>query len=271
MAAIDLRRLEDLLAGDPFVSRVVVLESTPSTNDEAHRLGAQGAREGTVVLADRQTAGRGRLGRSWHSPPGVGLYVSVLLRPGGPIEELTRWTIASAVAACEACREVSRCDVIVRWPNDLLASGRKVAGTLAELRSTGPLATDLVLGTGINVNHGPEDFPEELRERAISLRMASSGTPVDRELLAALYLRGLGRMSRALSRGDWQQVADAWASLAPDAHGRRVRVTPGVPVGARAFEGTTRGLDRMGGLLVERLAGTVVSVHLGESVVALEG
>ena len=271
MKLLDAQRLERLLADDPFARGLILLESTSSTNDEARRLAADGAPEGTVVSAEHQTAGRGRLARSWHSPPGVGLYVSVLFRPPSAVDEVTRWTVASAVAACEACRQAAACEVTVKWPNDLLVRGLKVAGILAEMRSTGGSPSDLVVGTGFNVNHGPEDFPPELRGRAISLRMARGGAPVDRESLASDYVRALGRMSAALVRGEWEPVVSAWMRLAPQAFGRPVRVFPGAPSGeGLPFEGTTRGLDRSGALLVERADGSIATVHLGESVMARE-
>ena len=271
MGAIDARRLQDLLAGERFVSRVLVLKSTRSTNDDALRLAAEGAPEGTVVIADSQAAGRGRLGRGWHSPPGAGLYLSVLFRPAAPVEDWTRWTIASSLAICDGCRSASGCDVLIKWPNDLLLSGRKVAGILAEAKTAHGLSQALVVGIGINANHEANDFPPEIRERAISLRIGRGGASVDRESVASCCLGELARVSAALAQGDWNAVRDAWARRAPGAHGRRVRVKPEGADGARAaFEGTTRGLDRTGALLVEREQGDVRAVHAAESVVFLE-
>lgn len=268
---LDGRRVRDLLAGERFVSHLVLLDQTASTNDEALRLAAQGAREGTVVIADAQSAGRGRLGRPWHSAAGAGLYLSVLLRPATPIEEWTRWTVASALAICEACRAVTGCDVVIEWPNDLLIAGRKVAGILCEARSGPAPAHALVVGVGINVNHLAADFPPELRERASSLRMACGGRPVDRECLAARALRELDQVSTALARGEWSRVRDSWTLRAPGARNRRVRVLQDRTAGPGAgFEGRTRGLDAAGALLVERESGDLVAVHAAGSVDFLE-
>ena len=269
MPPVDPRSLRRLLADDPFVRDVVVLETTRSTNDDALRLLDSGAPEGTVVVASCQTAGRGRLARRWHSAADVGLYVSVLLRPVGPIESLTRWTVASALAACAACRACSGAAIEIKWPNDLMFEGRKVAGTLAELRSSGGVATGLVVGTGFNVNHQPGDFPPDLREHAVSLRTAGGGELVSRESLAAHYVKRLGAVADLLARDGWIEVARAWLALAPAALGRRVLVVP-EPGGAQ-LAGTTAGLDRDGALLVERFDGSLLRVRTSGSVSDQEG
>lgn len=268
MPRIDLSRLRDRLNGVTFVRRLVVLERVESTNDEARRLAAEGAPAGTVVLAETQTAGRGRLGRTWYSPPADGLYLSVLLRPARPAGEMGRWSIMAAAAACLACREAGGSEIAVEWPNDVVWRGLKVAGTLVESRATGAVAGDLVIGTGFNVGQRAEQFPEELRGRAASLRMAGDGAPVERESLAAAYLRRLGALSAELERGSWESVLASWLPLAPNAAGRRVRVVPGE--GGDAFTGTTRGLDASGALRVERDDGPIETVRVADAVLDLE-
>jgi len=244
-----------------------VLESTDSTNEEARRLAAQGIPEGAVVLADSQVAGRGRLGRVWHSASGLGLYMSVLFRPLRPLREVTRWTLAASLAACEAAREVSEREITIKWPNDLLWNGLKVAGILAELRSLGSAPLELVLGTGFNVNHLEEDFPPELRLRAASLRMARAGASVEREALAAAYLRHLHEAAQRLAAGEWDEIAERWMRLAPGAEGRRVCVVSVSVDGEESrVRGITRGIDSQGSLRVLRSGGDVIRVHTGESV-----
>ncbi len=271
MGAIDERRLQDLLEGERFVSRILVLPSAGSTNGEALKLAAEGAPEGTVVIADAQTAGRGRLGRAWHSPPGAGLYFSVLLRPSGPVEDWPRWTIASALAICEGCRAVSGCDVAIEWPNDLLLEGRKVGGILTEGRSSGARSLGLVVGIGINVNQEADDFSPEIRQRAVSLRMGRRGASVDREDLAARCLGEMARVADTLALGRWDLLREAWTRRAPGGQGWRVRVSPeSLDARRGSFEGTTRGLDEIGALLVERETGDLVAVHAADSVVFLE-
>jgi BirA family biotin operon repressor/biotin-[acetyl-CoA-carboxylase] ligase len=268
-AALNEERLRDRLRGEPFVRSLLVLDSAGSTNDVVRELAAEGAPEGTVVLADRQTAGRGRMGRVWHSPRGVGLFISVLFRPERPTQEVTRWTLGAAVAACEACRRSTEAEVEIEWPNDLVWRERKIGGVLAELRSTGGRASDLVVGTGLNVGHRASDFPEGLSSRATSLRQAGGGDVPERELLAAQYLRELAGIARDLGRGEWAGVARRWERVARGASGRRVRVaTPGGR--GESYEGVTAGIDDSGALLVRRSGGSVASVRLAESVLTLE-
>lgn len=260
-----MQRIGALLAGLPFVSRLVSLTTVDSTNDELRRRAARGAESGTVVLAECQTAGRGRMGRSWHSPGGLGLYVSILLRPGRPTAEIPRWTLGASLAACEACRRHTP-TVTIDWPNDLMVGDRKLGGVLADLRSARDRPAELVLGVGLNVHHRRVDLPEELR--ATSLRLAGAGGTLKRESLVVDYLRGVARVSELLERNRWDEVASGWEALAPGARGRRVRIVSGGP--GTAFEGVTDGVASGGGLRVRRADGVGVVVHMADSVRAME-
>jgi BirA family biotin operon repressor/biotin-[acetyl-CoA-carboxylase] ligase len=245
----------------PFVRRIVVLQSTASTNDDARRLAADGAPEGTVVLAERQSAGRGRRGRTWESPDGLGLYLSLLLRPDEPPERLGRYPIAAAVAVCEACRAFAGDRVGLKWPNDVLAGGRKLAGVLAEMRH-GDSGAELTLGIGINVEQGADDLPGALRVWATSLRLLGGGVAVERESVAATLLETLASTLESLRRGGWHGVAERFLRYAPDAQGKRVRLAAG-------GEGVTRGLDPSGALRVATGDG-IVLVHGTDSVAVIE-
>ena len=263
-ARLDKRRLQSLLAADRSVRLLVVLGETGSTNDDLRRLAAEGAPEGTVVVADHQTAGRGRMGRRWLSEPGLGVCVSVLFRPSAKIDSIPRFTLGASVAACRACREQGA-PAEIRWPNDVFAGSRKVAGILAEVRSTGPTPGELIVGAGFNANQSLEDFPEELRGGAGSLRMSRDGEPVDRELLAASFVVRLGEVARALARGEWDDVSTAWSGMSPTSSGRAARVVSAE--GKPLLDGTTRGIDATGALRVESADGSLALVRLGESVV----
>jgi BirA family biotin operon repressor/biotin-[acetyl-CoA-carboxylase] ligase len=241
----------------PFVRQVIVLQATGSTNDDARRLATEGAPEGTVILAERQSAGRGRLGRSWDSPDRVGIYLSVLLRPADPFDRIGRYPIAAAVAVCAACRELAGDRVVLKWPNDVLADGGKLAGILAEMRQ-GPTGATLVLGVGINVNQVGEDFPAALRASATSLRMLRDGIAVDRETVVAALLQSLAATITGIRADSWPEVAERFLRYAPDATGRRVRLAAG-------GIGLTSGLDTSGALRVVTANG-IVLVHASDSV-----
>lgn len=159
-----------------------------STNAEAKKLAAAGAPEGTVVVAESQSAGRGRLGRRWTSPAGKGLLFSMLLRPPVSMPDAHLLTIVAATAACDAIESLVPVDVRIKWPNDLLIDDRKVGGILLEVAGEQDAIDWVVVGIGLNVNTDYADLPVALRRSAVSLKMAS-GQAVDRsELLARLLL-----------------------------------------------------------------------------------
>ena len=214
-----------------------------------------------MVIAESQSAGRGRLGRSWASPDRLGLYVSLLLRPAEPPEQLGRYALAGAVAVTEASRSFAGDRVVLKWPNDVMADGRKLAGILAELRQ-GPSGAELVLGVGLNVDQREEDFPDELAGQATSLRLLRDTADLDREGVAAELLRSLAGVFEQLRTEGWPGVAARFLRYAPDATGRRVRVLSGAA-------GVTCGLDASGALRIET-AGGIVLAHASESVTLLE-
>jgi BirA family biotin operon repressor/biotin-[acetyl-CoA-carboxylase] ligase len=268
---LDEARIRNRLRGNRFVSRLVVLQSTDSTNDEVRRLAAAGARAGTAVVADRQTAGRGRRGRSWHSAPGLGLYVSVLLRPRQEVRQLTRWTLAAAVAACEACRELVGRPVQIEWPNDLIWEQKKLGGLLIETRSQGSAGAEVVVGLGVNVAHQSSDFPRGIRGRATSLVLAAAGSAPSRERLAAAYLSGLGRVAAELEADGWDAIAGRWEALAHGPRGRRVHVDNVGGEKRRAGPGVTDGLAPDGALRVRLDRGGTIAVRMSDAVTPLEG
>jgi BirA family transcriptional regulator, biotin operon repressor / biotin---[acetyl-CoA-carboxylase] ligase len=238
----------------PFGADVRFFSSTESTNTIACRLAASGAREGTVVVADRQTAGRGRLGREWFSPPASGLYVSVVLTPNrarvDPGRATTLLTISAGVALAEAIEGATGLRVEIKWPNDLIVAGRKLAGILAE--ASGPenhgssiaIPASVVLGYGINV--GPMVFPPELTNRAGTLE-SELGRPVDRPVLCAESLAALYRRYVDLLDGRFDAILDAWRARAPSSRGATVSwSTSGGPA-----TGVTVGIDDRGALLVQ--------------------
>jgi BirA family biotin operon repressor/biotin-[acetyl-CoA-carboxylase] ligase len=207
--------------------------------------------EGLVVVADEQTAGRGRRGHTWFSPPGSGLYVSVILTPGrarvDPARATGLMTLAAGVALAEAVEATAGLTVNLKWPNDLFVGRRKLAGILAEAVSpSGGGETreiTIVLGYGINV--GPMAYPPELADRATSLE-SELGRPIDRHHLFADTLAALARRYEDLVDGRFDAILDAWRRRAPAASGARVEWT--TPLGRQS--GITEGIDDQGALLV---------------------
>lgn len=232
-----------LLAGD-----IVHRDLVDSTNRLAIELARGGAVEGTAVVAERQTAGRGRLGRTWESPPGTNLYLSVVLRPALSPLEVPRLTLAAAVAVVDAIGSTTGLRAGIKWPNDVLLEGRKACGILTELEAEAERVRFVVVGIGVNLNALEEDFPTELRAKATSLAIVL-GRPVDRAAFAGTLLGALDDVYGEMLRG-------GFAALRPryEAHhalvGRRVTIE-----GGPACDGYVRGVDDEGALLVETDAG----------------
>ena len=184
-----------------FYRQLVYLPETGSTNDVAREQARAGAPEGTVIVADRQTQGRGRRGRAWASPAGTGLWFSILLRPPIPPREAPLLALLAAAAVREAVAEAGA-TVLIKWPNDVVALvGRKLAGILVEMDATHDRIRHCVVGIGVNVNQRPEDFPPELRAEAVSVR-GLAGRPVERVPLLQAILAGFAaRYRQALESG----------------------------------------------------------------------
>lgn len=185
----------------PWTDRFHYFDTIDSTNNYLKKLAAEGAPHGTVAVANCQTGGKGRLGRSFQSPGGVGVYLSILLRPECPPEELMHLTCAVGVAMCDAVEQAAGIRPGIKWINDLVCGKQKIAGILAEL-GMGPdgNVSYAVVGIGINCCQTLQDFPEELRGRAASLAMVT-GQPIDRARVAAAMMAELAKMDETLFTG----------------------------------------------------------------------
>ena len=230
-----------------------------STNDEAARLAEHGASDGTTVVAAAQTAGRGRLGRTWFSPPGAGLYVSVVLRQPAGVPLLS---LAGGVAVAEGIRTATGLPVHIKWPNDVVVDTgggrRKLAGILAEAASSTAGVQHVVLGFGINLRES--SYPKEISAIATSIE-SELGREISPGPVLAESLASLARYLDQLSRGEWRPLLDRWRALSPSARGASVswQTADGVR------RGRTSGIDEDGALLVtcggsiERIiSGTVI-------------
>lgn len=237
----------------PLGRRVLFYDSIGSTNDVAAALAGESDGDGTVVIADAQTSGRGRRGRSWFSPPGAGLYVSVLLTPGraaaDPARATTLLTLTAGVALAEGVQAATGLAADIKWPNDLLVGRRKLAGILAEGVAPGHpdssvAGLHVVLGFGINIS--PAAYPPDVSVRATSLE-SELGRAVDRGLVCAHALAALASRCDDLRAGRFDAILDEWRRRAPGSRGARVRWQHAA--GERT--GITAGIDEGGALLVQ--------------------
>ncbi len=230
-----------------------------STNLQAREHGEAGAPEGTVVLADSQSGGRGRLGRAWESPAGVNLYFSVLLRPALPPAAAAQVPLLAGVAAARSISAAARLDARIKWPNDIFVNGKKAAGILAELEMTGKGIGFIVLGIGVNVNWRKEDFPPALSGTATSLR-EETGRELVRSVVAGEIFEELEKEYAVFLReGFSSRLRDAWNALSW-VSGKRVTAV----ALDRTWEGCALGLDRDGALLLEDDQGQVHRLLGGE-------
>jgi BirA family biotin operon repressor/biotin-[acetyl-CoA-carboxylase] ligase len=234
--------------------KVLRFESLPSTNTELARLASEGAAEGVSIVADEQTAGRGRLQRAWSSPKGAGLYFSILLRPAIPQNYWPLITFMAALAVGDALRDTTGLETDIKWPNDLLSGERKICGILAEAIDT-PAGRAVILGIGINLTQNA--FPPEIANRATSVAEATGHSPDREEILASL--------SDALSR--WYslldepgRIIDAWSNRSSYAIGKLVQVSNGDDV----WQGTTCGVEPDGALRLRTANGEIKLVRAGD-------
>lgn len=242
-----------------FGCRVTYLAAVDSTNRAATQLAEGGAPAGSVVLADAQTAGRGRLARSWFSPPGRNAYLSLILRPPIPPVRVPQLSLVAAVACARAMETVCGVAPRVKWPNDLYVDGRKVSGILCDMRAETDQLAFLILGIGINVNIAPHEFPEEIAEFATSLS-AACGKRVNRVRLICELLDAL-----ELAYDEWMEnglagFRDAWRERSL-LHSRRITVEG--PDG-RTREGIVEDLGDDGALLLRTPDGRKEALYAGD-------
>ena len=239
-----------------FTGPVHYFETLNSTNDLAKELAAQGAPEGTVVVAEAQTRGRGRLGREWNSPPGVGLYVSLVLRPMLPPMELPQITLTTAVAVVRAVRRVTGLAPGIKWPNDLLLNGKKLGGILTEMETESDRIRHVVVGLGLNVNN--PGFPPELAATATSLTLAAGRSFSRVHLLQAWLEEFEALYGRFLNQG-FPEILEEWKSAAVTL-GKMVTVRQG----PREISGQAMDVAPDGALLLRTASGEMVRVTSGE-------
>lgn len=242
----------------PWQDSLLWFDTIESTNTRARELAQQGAPHGTVLIADHQTGGRGRRGRSFHSPAGSGVYMSVILRPHCKPREIMHLTCAAAVAMCDAVEAAAGFRPAIKWTNDLVCGSRKIAGVLTELGFDNGANVDFaVIGIGINCCQTESDFPEDIRSIAGSLSSVSAAK-IDRAKVAAAMMDALYQMDKALLP-EKTQLLERY---------RRDCMTLGKEIslvrGDEVRHGTALDIDEAGALIVRFPDGKCETVNSGE-------
>jgi BirA family biotin operon repressor/biotin-[acetyl-CoA-carboxylase] ligase len=238
--------------------RIENVPEVDSTNDLALERARAGEPEGLVIAARSQRKGRGRLGRTWHSPPGCGLYFSALLRPSVPAERTALMSLIAGVAAAEGLADPAGCPVGLKWPNDLRIGGKKIGGILCEYENSGGPPPAVVAGIGINLKTPPEGFPEDFRDRATSLEEAGGGA-VEADSALRQILERLDHWYREFLANGVETALRRWEGLC-DNIAQEVTLS----TANDAIEGTVAGIDGEGRLLLESPDGSLRAFDSGE-------
>lgn len=254
MAADIERGLNSRIIGN----RVISIQETDSTNAQIKVLAEQGAVEGAVLIADRQSAGRGRLGRRWESPSGVNLYCSILLKPQIPVQQAPQLTFLSAVSVAETLTQVCGLSPTVKWPNDILVNGAKIAGLLNEMNAETEQIHFVVLGIGINLNMREEQLPKPLNYPATSV-LLEMGEEVDRAVFLRTLLEILDQHYREFLQEGFVPIRRRWERLCSI-----MNSTVAVVQETTSLQGTVVGLDVDGALRLQCEDGRIERILAGD-------
>jgi BirA family biotin operon repressor/biotin-[acetyl-CoA-carboxylase] ligase len=236
---------------------ILFLEKVGSTNTLAIDI-AEKSNEGTVVLADSQERGRGRLGRTWISPPGTNIYMSVIIKPALGTENVTLITIMAAVSCAIALRRLTGLDITIKWPNDLVLNNKKLGGILTELKIYEKKIIFAIIGIGINVNVDVDVFPEEVRQIATSLRK-ETGKVYSRTEIVAEILNEIDYWHNFLNENDKKTLISKWQRLASTL-GREVMVI----VNRETYRGLAESIDNQGMLMLRLPSGELKRISTGD-------
>lgn len=263
---LDLISLNEIMKTQIMGKSIELHQVIDSTNNRARELALEGADEGTLIIAETQLEGRGRLSRSWISPRGKGIWMSLILKPDLSPDQAPHITAIAAVAIRKALNRATGLDIGIKWPNDIIIDGKKVCGILTEMHADIDRIYYVVVGIGINVNMTQEDFPVELSSTATSLRIAL-GRNLDRRQLIALIMEEIEEIYYTyLENRDFKQILDLC---------RQYSVTLNRPVKVigrdTSFEGFAVDFDEDGSLLVKKDDGNIIKVMSGDVSVRGEG
>jgi BirA family biotin operon repressor/biotin-[acetyl-CoA-carboxylase] ligase len=229
-----------------------------STQIRAHEMVSQGAVEGTIIIAEQQTQGRGTMGKKWFSPPGKGIWFSMILKPRIPLQFISQLTLLVSVALCRTIKKMLQVDIGIKWPNDLLIQGKKVSGILLESSGEDERLRYVVAGIGISANLLKKDFPPELRSKATSLRIAA-GQEMNREELLCGYLLEFEKLYQLYNEQGFAPIRTLWEALS---------VSLNCPIEVQTsqgrVEGVAHGLDEMGALVITLEDGSTEKIYSGD-------
>jgi BirA family transcriptional regulator, biotin operon repressor / biotin---[acetyl-CoA-carboxylase] ligase len=260
---LQVHQIQDGLATSRLGHKIHYFSALDSTNSCARQLAEQGAEEGEIVIAESQNHGRGRLGRPWASPPYLNLYFSVVLRPKLPPMDAPQITLMAAVALADAVASFIPVVPVIKWPNDILVRGRKLAGVLTESSGDSTRIEFVILGIGVNLNYPCSLMPEAIRQRATSI-VELTQKNVSREAFVRRLIQDLDRCYGELEEGGFDPLATRWEARF-GFRGKKVRVD----MTDRVLIGRAKGIDRDGALLLEDEMGECQRVVAGD-VIPLE-
>jgi BirA family biotin operon repressor/biotin-[acetyl-CoA-carboxylase] ligase len=241
---------------------VISYKRIDSTNDAAYALAEKGVKEGTVVLAEEQAKGKGRLGRGWVSPANSGIYLSAILRPDITPSEIPKITLLAAVAVAEAIRDFSGLPAMIKWPNDILVNGKKVCGILTEMKAEQDSAAFVIVGIGVNVNTSSGQLPKNASSLKEELKKMGQKDMLSRVTLTRKMLEELDRYYVLLKREGFSPIIEAWKDLSAML-GSRVKVS----LQDSEFEAMVHDLDPDGSLVVRLHSGVLKKITSGDIIV----
>jgi BirA family biotin operon repressor/biotin-[acetyl-CoA-carboxylase] ligase len=258
---LNREKLKQNLDGKFIGHQLHYYDEIGSTNDEAFRLGLAGAPEGTALIANSQSAGRGRMQRVWHSPAGKNIYTSIILRPQIEPAKAPQISILAGVAVAEALDSYCPDRMKIKWPNDVLIDGKKVCGILSQVKTDASEVDFIVLGIGINVNVSYSQFPKEICNLATSLAIETGGEISRQELIISLY-ENLAKWYKQSLKDGFGRIKEKWLSMSP-----MIGQTVQVMFQEEAVSGNAIGLDEDGFLILLAAGNKEFKVSAGDATI----